>query len=50
MQDTFLPLLGERKDSFEYKEEKIEVCVFFLCVCLELFLKLAIVYYISAAG
>ena len=33
MQDTFLPLLGERKASFEYKEEKIEVCVFFsVCV------------------
>ena len=33
MQDTFLPLLGERKASFEYKEEKIEVCVFFFSVC-----------------
>lgn len=29
MQDTFLPLLGEKKASFQYEEEKIEVCVFF---------------------
>ena len=43
MQDTFLPLLGEKKASFQYEEEKIEVCVFFsLSLYSGLFFTLAI--------